>query len=449
MVVTPRQRRLPGRTRRLATALLALLAGLSALSSCDGTLDLPADRRWTSAHFDYLTRSSDDAICPDVLGPLEDHFAELQGYLGFEWPFGQKVTYEKFVDSVDFAAHQTCGGSPEGCTLGTTVESPLGLDPHELVHAYLSSTGYPPTVLVEGVAVSLACQSSLFARKPTQSWDQLALAGYGAGDAVYYAGTWLVGYLLDVYGPQSFLTLYRTLSSTADAPTMDAAFRTIYGVSLSTIWTAALGESQPRNVCIWQCSRRPLALDGLPVDTSGVCGVEGALPFTLALESTISLAATGADVSVRPCGQVALPHTSFNGAPGHGVLALYDLPAGSYFLDFSPIAGTITGTADASATLNPTCVEATDIATFDAGNIFVVVASTRPNWFLPLPPPIVGGYLPSLVSLSSGTASICGSCDTTTCVDAAQAGPWQGGQVVNIATDPAEPFNEFVLSWYN
>jgi len=449
VVVTPRQHRLPGRAQRLATALGALLAGLSALSSCDGNLDLPADRRWTSAHFDYLTRASDDAICPDVLGPLEDHFAELQGYLGFEWPVGQKVTYEKFVDGVDFAGHQSCGGDPGGCALGTTVESPLGLDPHELVHAYLSSSGFPPTVLVEGVAVTLACQSSLFAEKPTQTWAELASAGYGAGDAVYYAGAWLVGYLLDVYGPRSFLTLYRTLSSTADSATMDAAFRTIYGVSLSAIWTAAIGESQPRNVCIWQCSRPPLALDGLPVDTSGVCGVEGALPFTLASESTISLATTGADISVRPCGQAALPNTSFNGALGHDVLALYDLPAGSYFLDFSPIAGTIRGAADASAALNPTCVDATDIAALDAGNIFVVVPSTRPNWFLPLPPPpAVGGHLPSLAPVSSGTAAICGSCDMTTCMDAAQAGPWQSGQVVNIATDPTEPFNEFFLSWY-
>jgi hypothetical protein len=287
--------------------LLALGLLLTGVSACDGSYDLPADRRWTSAHFDYLARASDGAICPAVLGPLEDHFAELQGYLGFDWPAGQKVTYEKFVDGVDFAAHESCGGAGDGCTLGTTVESPQGLDPHELVHAYLSSAGYPPAVLVEGVAVALACGSSLFAQKPTQTWDQLAADGYDASDSVYYAGTWLVGYLLDVYGPRSFLTLYRTLSNTADAPTMDAAFRAIYGVSLSAIWTAALAEGQPRNVCIWQCSRRPLALNGMPVDTSGVCGVEGALPFTLASESTISLVREGSGFSVKPCGQVPLP----------------------------------------------------------------------------------------------------------------------------------------------
>ncbi len=435
--LSPASRR---RARLLGGALALLFAGASA---CDGTYDLPAARRWTSAHFDYLTRASDDAICPDVLGPLEEHFAELQGYLGFDWPDGQKITYEKFVDAPDFTAHQSCGGVADGCALGTTVESPQGLDPHELVHAYLSLTGFPPTVLVEGVAVALACQSSLFAEKPTQTWAELASAGYGADDAVYFAGTWLVGYLLDVYGPRSFLTLYRTLPSTADAATMDAAFRTIYGSSLAALWAAALGESQPRNVCIWQCSRPPLALDGVPVDTAGVCGVEGALPFTLAAESTISLASTRSGFSVKPCGQVPLPDVS----AGAGV-GLYDLPAGSYFVDVSPPAGTLTASSDASGALTPTCAAATDVAALGAGNVFALVPSTKPSWFLPLPPPPTAGGQPLRpVVTSSGTASICASCDAASCMGPTQAGPWQTGEVLNAATNPLKPFTEVFLDW--
>jgi hypothetical protein len=422
-------------------AMGLLFAGVSA---CDGSYDLPADRRWTSAHFDYLTRDSDDAICPSVLRPLEDHFAELQGYLGFDWPAGQKVTYEKFVDGVDFAAHESCGGAGDGCSLGSTVESPQALDTHELVHAYLSLAGYPPAVLVEGVAVALGCGSRLFAQKPTQTWDQLTSDGYGTGDSVYYAGTWLVGYLLDVYGPRSFLTLYRTLSSTADAAAMDAAFRTIYGASLSAIWTAALGESQPRNVCVWQCSRLPMALDGVPVDTSGVCGVEGAFPFTLASESTISLTSTDSGFSVKPCGQVPLPDVTV--AAGVG---LYDLPPGSYFVDVSPAAGTITGRLDRSGALNPICTAATDETMVVAGNLVALVPSTKPRWFLPLPPPPAAAGQPLIPSvLTSGTAWICASCDAASCVAPSQPGPWQSGQVLNIATSPFEPFTEVLLTWH-
>ena len=437
-----RTRTPPARRRaRLITVVLGLL--FAGPSGCDGTYDLPADWRWTSAHFDYLTRASDDAVCPDVLGPLEDHFAELRNYLGFAWPEGQKVTYEKFVDGEDFAAHSTCGGSAEGCAPGAVVESSVGLDPHELVHAYLSSTGFPPTVLVEGVAVALACGSSLFADKPTQTWDQLASAGYSADDSVYYAGTWLVGYLLDVYGPRSFVTLYRTLSSTADAATMDAAVRTIYGVGLSAIWTAALADSRPRNVCIWQCSRPALALDGVPVDTSGVCGVEGALPFTLPFESTISLATTRSGFSVKPCGHVPLPEVTTSR------LGVYALPAGSYFVDVSPIAGTITGSSDASGTLNASCAAASDATALGAGSVVALVPSTNPSWFLPLPPPpIAGGQSLTPSVLTSGTASICPSCDVASCVAPSQAGPWQAGQMLNITTDPSEPFTEIFLDWY-
>jgi hypothetical protein len=226
---------------------------------------------------------------------------------------------------------------------------------------------------------------------------------------------------------------------------MDAAFRTIYGVSLSAIWTAVLGEDQPRNVCIWQCSRPPLALDGVPVETAGVCGVEGAFPFTSASESTISLATTGPGFSVKPCGQVPLP----NFLTGTSQLWLYDLPAGSYFVDVSPTAGTLTGSSDVSGALTPTCAAATDVAALGAGDVFAMVPSTKPSWFLPLPPPPIldGQPLTPAVETSFGTASICASCDPASCGSPSQAGPWQAGQVLNIATDPSHPFAQVFLSW--
>jgi len=43
----------------------------AALAACTSDLNLPSDRTWRSQHFVYETRAADDAICPDVLGPLE------------------------------------------------------------------------------------------------------------------------------------------------------------------------------------------------------------------------------------------------------------------------------------------------------------------------------------------------------------------------------------------
>ena len=318
----------------------------------------------------------------------------------------------------------------------------MGLDPHELVHAYLSSTGHPPTVLVEGVAVALACGSSLFARKPTQTWDQLASAGYSADDSVYYAGTWLVGYLLDVYGPRSFVTLYRTLSSTADASTMDAAFQTIYGVSLSAIWTAALGEGQPRNVCIWQCSRPPLALDGVPVGTSGVCGVEGALPFTLPSESTISLATTRSGFSVKPCGRVPLPDVTTAG------LGLYPCRPDRTLSMSARLQGhhrKIGRLGDAQRDLRG--CQRRDGARRGERRRAGAVHKTE---LVLAAPAAADRRRPSPRSFS---ADVRDGVDLSivrpaSCVGPSQAGPWQAGQVLNITADPSQPFTEIFLDWY-
>src|SRR6185437_11289729 len=85
------------RRARCARAIGGVVVAVACLSACDGSYDLPADRRWESAHFTYATRASDISVCPDILEPLEENFALLQSYLGFDWPPGVKITYEKMA----------------------------------------------------------------------------------------------------------------------------------------------------------------------------------------------------------------------------------------------------------------------------------------------------------------------------------------------------------------
>ncbi len=420
-----------------------------ALAGCGGGGNLPSDLRFQTAHFDYLTRASDESICPDLAGPLEDHFAALQGYLGFDWPAGRKVTYHKFDDAADFAANNQCPTGSGGCTSESDVQSLNGLDTHELVHAYLWPTGYPPRVLVEGAAVALSCTSFVYLR-PTETWDQLAGDMFSAMDTVtvYRDGAWLVGYLLDVFGPQLFMTLYATVPSNADAAAMDAAFQTVYGQSLADIWAAALADSQPRNVCVWQCSRPPLALDGSSFDTTGVCGAESDHPFTLTAESVVSFSTTGADLQLGPCGQVEPPTDGFNGAATGGVMALFDLPAGSYYLEHNPLPGAITAGIDPAA-LSPTCASATDVAALGADLIYVTVPSSQPSWFLPLKAPLADGLQPGFEPLNSGLyPDICSSCDLTDCTGTNEIPPpWASGQVVRFTPDPKQAYTEFAIGW--
>lgn len=423
------------------------------LAACQSDLNLPSDRNWQSAHFDYRTRAADTSVCPDILGPLEDHFTTLQSYLGFDWQDGQKVTYYKFLDSADFSANADCGTGAGGCAPGPNVRSTAGLDTHELVHAYLAGTGHPTPILVEGVAVVLSCTANGYANpKPTQTWDQLASIAFSPSDTVtvYAVGAWLVGYLLDTFGAQQFLTLYRTLPSTADTAAMDAAFQRIYGQGLSAIWTSALSESHPRNSCVWQCSRPAIALDGVAFDTSsGVCGVDNVRPFTVSSAAAISFLSQGAAFGLGPCGQTNPPDGSLNGGVAGGMLALYDLPADSYYLEYGAAPGTMTPTGDASASLNPICANATDSAALSASTMFVAVPPSNSNWFLPLPPPLADGKPPLVEPVQTATtASFCALCDTNSCADPSTAGAWTSGSVIDIDTDASQPFSQFIFSWY-
>jgi hypothetical protein len=387
-----------------------------------------------------------------VVSALQDR-TPLQGYLGFDWPAGEKVTYYKFLDSADVSANSDCGKGTAGCAQGHTVSSTVALDTYDLVDAYLSWVGNPPPILIAGVAVVLSCTADDYAStKPTQTWDQLASVTFSASDTVtvYLTGAWLVGYLLDAFGPQQFLTLYRTLPSTVDAATMDAAVQTIYGQSLSAIWTAALNESQPRNSCVWQCSQPAIALDGVAFDTSaGVCGVDNERTFTVPSEAAVSFLSAGAVFGLGPCGRTNPPDDILNGGLAGGMLALYDLPADSYYLQYSSASGTITPTGDASAALNPICTSATDVTALSAPTMFVAVSPSNANWFLPLPPPLADGKPPLVEPVQTATtASLCASCDTTSCTDASSTGAWTTGAVINIETDTTQPFSRFIFSWY-
>jgi hypothetical protein len=437
-------------TRALAIAV-TLAAASPLLAGCDGTADEPAGASWSSEHFEYLTRASDTTVCPDVLQPLEEHFALFENYLGFIWPAGRKVSYEKFADVADYKKHADCPSDAGACTAESTVFTPSVLDLHELVHAYLWPTGYPPTVLVEGAAETLSCYSVDYVGgpKPALSWEQLVNADYTT-DA-YRTGTWLVSYLVDEFGPQKFMALYARLRHDADAATMDAVVRELYGQGLAEIWAAALAEDRPRNVCPWQCSRPALPLDGTAVPTTGVCGLEQLTrPFTLAAESTIGVSATAAYLELRACGQVPVPDLAFSSGASVPTTSLYHLPVGSYFFDYAAVPGTISARFEPAAVLTPTCAAASAIGPSDAPVAFVMVPSSEPNWFLSLPAPTPPNRFATATSVVDPptSATLCASCDPAGCVSPGAGVPWQSGQVLNIATDPSAPFNTVTIGWF-
>jgi len=244
----------------LLSSLLTLAAGCSS----DDSRNLPKDRLWESTHFRYHTRANDPEPCEAVLAQLERHFELLQSYLGFSWPSGRKVDYYKFLDQADYLSNSGCSQNSDSCTTDSEVMSAHVLQDHELIHAYLAPLGMPPEFFVEGAAVVLACDQ-MFTIQNFMLWRDVVTEAFGAKPRrAYYEGAWFVGYLLDRFGPASFLELYGRLDyKTATADTIAAVFASVYGESLDAVWNAGLASgASVRCVNLWNCSGANLPLDG-------------------------------------------------------------------------------------------------------------------------------------------------------------------------------------------
>src|SRR5437764_14940218 len=198
--------------------------------------DLP-DHLWRSEHVRYFTRAGDDSVCPDVLGELEQDGQVIGDALGIERPV---VTYYKYASVVDFQANADCGAGASACGRNGSVNSPVGFDRHELIHAYLAPYGLPPRLFIEGAAVALSCQHY---PRPTGSWRD-ALKADRFSRQLYGAGGWLVGYLMRMFRKTWFGNLYGSLQINATEDEIDAVFRRIYNMSLDDVWASAIGGPQ-------------------------------------------------------------------------------------------------------------------------------------------------------------------------------------------------------------
>ena len=168
-------------------------------------------------------------------------------------------------------------------------------NPHELVHAYLRDTGFPPALLLEGAAVALSC-ASWRRPQPAVSWREaygLSTSGPRANE-VYNAGGWLAGYLLATRGTRAFVDLYRDAGDGQSAAEFAATFTRIYGESLDDVWTEMIAAGRPPAFCPWECSRPQAPLDGVtPVASDAACGVEPTHAITLAQPSELVATLTG------------------------------------------------------------------------------------------------------------------------------------------------------------
>jgi len=299
--------------------------------------DPPNDVLWESPHFEYFTRTGESYACAPELTLLEENFAVWQTYLGFTWPSGQKVHYYKYLDQQDLEAHSACLHGSGGCAGGANVESPDSFQTHELIHAYVSFTGSPPSVFIEGLATALACDptyriaDTIPWREAVEATDPIKQPG------VYATGGLLVSYLLRQYGPQPFMRLYQTLGGNAGPDQVDAVVTSIYGVSTDEIWqqASALG---PSCVPIWTCSRDAIPTDGSLQTVAAQCGIySDSVTFNLTVDSNVELSAITdfrSDFDIGSCQDGSRGNVRFLRDMHTSELTLAELAAGKYFLEF-------------------------------------------------------------------------------------------------------------------
>jgi hypothetical protein len=298
----------------------------------------PREVRWESPHFEYYTRAGETWACPAALDVLEQNFAALESYLGFAWPSGNRVTYNKYLDKQDYQAHAPCPEDSGGCAYDSTVESPRTFDQHELVHAYVAPSGNPPALFKEGLATALACHPS-FSGSTIIPWqDALAVDQPIEELGVYATGSVMAHYLLREYGGEAFMQLYRSLGNRAGAEAVDKAMQETLGVSADAVWQMAQAEALDC-LPIWPCSREALPLDGSTVVVEPRCGLTtDARTLALPAEGNLAFVTDGAlDLASCLDGRGTSVYPLLSGDAS--LLTLMPLSAGRYFVEYSAVAG--------------------------------------------------------------------------------------------------------------
>lgn len=411
---------------RIARWVVGVGCAATAALGCAGSLDAP-DPRWSSPHFRYFADADDPAPCAAVTDLLERHFAFMQSYLGFDWPAGKMVDYDKFRDSNAFQTSSNCDPRTAACESEGTVKSTVTFDGHELMHAYLSPNGRPPALFEEGVAVALdwrrtSCSALEGPRNVELSWaDAIRIGDPYVDGRIYFSGARLVAHLLRGYDPHLFMRLYRALPTRSVTPEMVSdQMMNIYGKSGDELWAETVADTVPFTGCVpaWPCARDELPLDGSAVQLAASCpGIDFDQRAVQLTDTTNLLLSATADsqLSLFACDAAAPPPPSFlfpiTDGPDRG--GLINLGPGRYFFQFYNFITDLSLTIPAAPPAGTDCA-ALQPLTLSSSQFPIHVASplSSEDWYVALQ---LGPPDRTLTVDNSATTDllVCPSCDFT------------------------------------
>lgn len=136
----------------------------------------------------------------------------------------------------DLVESWTEGACSHSCADGTTTVSVVPIFHHELAHALIYGDNHRPAhFLAEGFATALD-STQLANFENVESLDPRGLLTDTSFSSGYYpeAGFFVV-YLIQVYGPDKFRALYKTIPRESSLDDWDSAFQSIYKQSIDAL----------------------------------------------------------------------------------------------------------------------------------------------------------------------------------------------------------------------
>jgi hypothetical protein len=415
--------------------------------------ELPRRPRLGIRALRYQARAGERSACGDIVGPLEEHFQLMQGVLGFSWPAGRQVTYYKFADAGDLSDNSECGDAA-ACTNGSAVQTALSFNGHELIHAYLAPTGFPPWLILEGVAVALSCQLELY-EQPNGDWrDVYPLPNSGPRSSeLYGAGGWLTGFLLRSRPIESFMLLYGRATQAMTADAFASLFEEIYGESLDYVWAQVTALARPPIICPWECTRPSFQADGVTsVPSATVCGIGAGHTLELLDSRDLVVSLTGSSsFRIGSCGTGSLAPATFWSGNGIAGVGAYRLSAGKYFFGGPAMGDTMTLAAFPAETwITSTCAAQAQAPPWADLRGSLYLALPDGVWNVPLSwsePRLVVVYPP--FTSTTAAASVCPACDSAQaqCSAATQDSPFaatvSGSRFLRVTSSPTPGGSEF------
>lgn len=274
-----------GKRLRCAGLLALGASAISLVASCGkSSQEWPDHLADQSEHFSYYTRPNDTEVCAGITSDLERQRALVLGYLkGIE--SGARIEYYKFRDDDDLRANGPCDhsdGYATQCQRDHRIWTSAVMHQHELIHAYMAPRGRTARFLEEGIAETLTCG---LGNHPVAAitFDQLASWANDADPvALQDEASLLVAHLLELAGPEGYLTLREQLTADSSVQQIDAALTAVYGGSGEELY-AASQNAAPGAGCtrLWECSGTPWDTGTTSYDYVSPCGLPSFTPFTV------------------------------------------------------------------------------------------------------------------------------------------------------------------------